>query len=408
MTVESAFVEMDRLIREYRASSPSSNVPELCVLAPLLSRYGAFFTDLPLEKAFRWYNKRHRLAKRRHVGPSDDELRQVFNVAQLMAMSRDVPLRLASFDGDETLYDNRQKLESDSPIVEELLRLMDRGVVVSLTTAVGGRNPEMFEERLEGLLNALATAAANEPPESEIEEEEEEEDDEFSPPSEADMPDLHASSPPVPLDPFRGDLFVVGGQCNFLFRLSRGKGEGDDVRLVSVPDAEWKTEEMLAWDETASTDMLKYAESALRDVSATFRLPIRVVNKEAAVGALYCGGDDDDPSVQLYLDELALEVRERLNRKNFPVPFNCFNGGLDVFVDVGSKQHGLSALQGLLRVPPESTIHFGDQFTMTGNDLLARRVSPTCWIQGPKDTHRHLRWLRELSSRWRHRRQAAA
>ena len=158
------------------------------------------------------------------------------------------------------------------------------------------------------------------------------------------------------------------------------------------------TSEMLSWDPDASKEMLNAAMRELQSVSAKFRLPMRFVEKDAAVGALFTG-DENDTSLQNYLDEVALEVRERLNVLNYPVPFNCFNGGLDVFVDIGSKQHGLMALQALLNVNAEHTLHVGDQFSMAGNDLLARRVSPTCWVKGPKETNTHLKWLNRFYER---------
>ena len=68
-------------------------------------------------------------------------------------------------------------------------------------------------------------------------------------------------------------------------------------------------------------------------VSQQFRLPMRFVRKSLAVGAIFCG--EEDMATPLYLDELALEVRERLNMRNLGVPFCCFNGGLDVFIDIG-------------------------------------------------------------------------
>ena len=69
---------------------------------PNTYRYGAFFTPLPLSNAFQWFDNRHHFASRRHIGPSDDELRQVFNVAQLMPMPP--LLRLASFDGKRLVW----------------------------------------------------------------------------------------------------------------------------------------------------------------------------------------------------------------------------------------------------------------------------------------------------------------
>ena len=57
------------------------------------------------------------------------------------------------------------------------------------------------------------------------------------------------------------------------------------------------------------------------------------------------------------------------------------------------------ALQALLNVNAEHTLHVGDQFSMAGNDLLARRVSPTCWVKGPKETKTHLKWLNRFYER---------
>ena len=83
MTVKEAFVRWI-VDQDYRSWERLSRLS--CSWRPL-SKYGAFFTELPLSSAFYWYNKRHRFGKRRHVPPSDDELRHVFNVAQLMQMA---------------------------------------------------------------------------------------------------------------------------------------------------------------------------------------------------------------------------------------------------------------------------------------------------------------------------------
>ena len=103
--VEEAFHELDRLIEQYRSGQTAG----LTQLAPLAKRYGTFYTSLPLSKAFEWYDDRHKFARRRHVPPSDDELRHVFNIAQLMAVSPQ--LKLLSFDGDVTLYPNQGSLQ---------------------------------------------------------------------------------------------------------------------------------------------------------------------------------------------------------------------------------------------------------------------------------------------------------
>ena len=70
------------------------------------------------------------------------------------------------------------------------------------------------------------------------------------------------------------------------------------------------------------------------------------------------------------------------------LPFCSFNGGLDVFVDVGNKAIGIDALMRHPEVQAsgQETLHFGDQFRRTGNDLLARRTCATAWVASPEET----------------------
>lgn len=371
LNIEEAFVEMERLIDEYRYADNFEDT-DLFKLSPRLNRYTYFHTQIPLLNAFRWYDNRFRFAQRRYVGPSDDELRHVFNVAQIMPMAP--TLRLASFDGDNTIYENRHRLEAGSPIVTQIVRLLQRGVSIALTTAVGSADAEPYEDRLTGLLDVLASSARRDRDSDEDEDEDED--------SANDAP------PPLILGRDRGgaELLVVGGQCNYLYHLDPAT-----LRLMPVEGDAWKTDEMRGWDLEIAKQMLATAHTTLQETSARLRMPMRFVTKSFATGALYCGPVNS--STQLYLDELALETRETLNRINFPVPFCCFNGGLDVFVDLGSKQHGITALQEYLGVSAAQTLHFGDQFGLTGNDLLARRVSPCIWVRDPNDTRTHLAWL---------------
>ena len=78
------------------------------------------------------------------------------------------------------------------------------------------------------------------------------------------------------------------------------------------------------------------------------------------------------------LDELAVHARQavreeqRTNAALRSMPFCAFNGGRDVFVDVGSKDLGIASLQRIVGATPQSTLHMGDQFTLTGNDHPVR------------------------------------
>ena len=72
-----------------------------------------------------------------------------------------------------------------------------------------------------------------------------------------------------------------------------------------------------------------------------------------------------------------------LIHSHFP-PFQCSGG--DAWVDVGNKRVGVLVLQSYLGIPPEETLHIGDQFLNTGNDFAARSVCPCVWITSPEET----------------------
>ena len=134
------------------------------------------------------------------------------------------------------------------------------------------------------------------------------------------------------------------------------------------------------------------AQRALLDGAARMHMAAKVtlVRKKRAVGLLYNG--EMRRTTTLMLDELAVHARkavreeQRTNRALASMPFCAFNGGRDVFVDVGSKDLGIASLQRLVGATPQSTLHIGDQFTLTGNDLLARRACGTLWVDSPEET----------------------
>ncbi|KAJ3399236.1 IMP 5'-nucleotidase, partial [Chytridiales sp. JEL 0842] len=69
-----------------------------------------------------------------------------------------------------------------------------------------------------------------------------------------------------------------------------------------------------------------------------------------------------------------------------PLPFCAFNGGSDVWLDIGNKLIGVQILQEHLATKPHETLHVGDQFLATGNDILTRSCACTVWITSPKET----------------------
>ena len=89
------------------------------------------------------------------------------------------------------------------------------------------------------------------------------------------------------------------------------------------------------------------------------------------------------------LDEFALSTQrvlknylqqQILRSKGVDIPFCAFNGGADVWVDIGNKLIGVRILQEYLSTKGEETLHVGDQFLSTGNDLATRSACCTVWI----------------------------
>lgn len=78
------------------------------------------------------------------------------------------------------------------------------------------------------------------------------------------------------------------------------------------------------------------------------------------------------------------------------IPFCAFNGGNDVFVDIGDKSWGVCVCQKYFggdddkeggSIRGERTMHVGDQFLSAGsNDFKARVVGTTAWIASPAET----------------------
>lgn len=81
------------------------------------------------------------------------------------------------------------------------------------------------------------------------------------------------------------------------------------------------------------------------------------------------------------------------------LPFCAFNGGNDVFVDIGDKSWGVRACQGFFDgIEGARTLHVGDQFLSAGaNDFKARLACTTAWIAGPGETVALMDEIGELS-----------
>jgi IMP and pyridine-specific 5'-nucleotidase len=158
---------------------------------------------------------------------------------------------------------------------------------------------------------------------------------------------------------------------------------------------------MSTWTQPTITNLLDLAESSLRECVTNLSLEATILRKERAVGII--------PSVPGYhfpresLEETVLVVQKKLEMSDVGniLPFCAFNGGNDVFVDIGDKSWGVLVCQNYFGSTPsetgkgveggcirgDRTLHVGDQFLSAGsNDFKARVVGTTAWIASPSET----------------------
>jgi IMP and pyridine-specific 5'-nucleotidase len=169
---------------------------------------------------------------------------------------------------------------------------------------------------------------------------------------------------------------------------------------------------MSAWTQARITALLDVAEHSLQECITNLSLPAAVLRKERAVGII--------PTVTGYkfaresLEETVMVVQKKLEMSGVgkELPFCAFNGGNDVFVDIGDKSWGVLVCQnyfgilhngssgtntpipgqgqgqeGRVQIRGDRTLHVGDQFLSAGsNDFKARVVGTTAWIASPAET----------------------
>ena len=321
--------KVERWVREHAED------PLRSTLHRLIPQLGPrFHTPLPLVRALHEYDEFASLSRRKYVPPNFAEVRHVLNIAQVHAIAE--KLSLITFDADGTIYADGHHIRGDNKMIAHIIKLMQQGVHVAIVTAAGyPGNAAKFEDRLAGLLEAF---------------------------EDLQMP------------PTIANLFhVMGGECNYLLRVN------EHYRLEFVPDALWKSKDMLDWEESDVQKLLDDAERSLKSAAARLRVPIEIIRKPRAVGAI-----PKDPTIYEVLEEMALTVQVQLMKSD--LPFCAFNGGNDVFVDVGNKSVGLRALMKYLNKKCCETLHVGDRFTVSGNDSATRSQCSILWVANPEET----------------------
>ena len=275
---------------------------------------------------------------------------------------------MITFDGDQTLYSDGANFESNPKLATYLYLLLRNGVTVAVVTAAGYEyQTEKYELRLSGLLQ------------------------------------FFRRKQPLLTEEQLNRFYLFGGECNYLLRL------GKDYGLHPVKEhgaGGWMTatkylglDSPANWPEPDVTHLLDLAEASLKGSIRDQNLRARFIRKKRSVGLVPEGGgsppiprealDETVLRAQGHLDENIRSLTSNNNNSNSldaAIPYCAFNGGRDVWVDVGNKRVGVQILQSYLGVPAAETLHIGDQFLNTGNDYAARKTCPCIWITNPDET----------------------
>lgn len=298
------------------------------------------------------------------------DIRRLLATAQLLALtsptSPKTKLKLITFDGDVTLYPDGSTLLPSNPVIPHLLTLLSHNLHIGIVTAAGYPDPSgsEYSRRLSGLLDAVAKST------------------------------LSVQQ--------KGRLAILGGECNYLFRYC-----GETDRLEWVEQDVWRLDMMKEWKHEDIQTLLDIAQDALSSCAKVMRLKSQIIRKPMAVGT-------NPPFLLISSNLLGLvPCKSRLTRECLEeavlasqrtlfyhpvaekIPFCCFNGGSDVWVDVGDKSLGVSVLQRFfhdlagdhLEIWGGNTLHVGDQFmSLGGNDFKARKACTTAWVANPGET----------------------
>lgn len=287
---------------------------------------GQFFTPLLLEDAFIYQDARRHISRRRFVAPSFNDVRLTLNTSQLMGIVRSSELRLITFDGDVTLYEDGFNLAADAPVLPRLLHLLRQGKKLGIVTAAGYTEPSHYYVRLKGLLDAVSVDTSLTPDQ-------------------------------------KNGLIVMGGESNFLFRYDQSSPH----LLTYVPRSEWMLDEMHAWNDQDIVELLDVAEASLRECVSNLNLPAMMLRKERAVGIYPKKGHKMHRE---QLEETVLVAQSMVERSEVgkKLPFCAFNGR-STFCVFLSQDHILTSTQVVMTF--SSTLATSHGAFEPANDTLA-------------------------------------
>jgi len=320
-----------------KVACDAAGTPERSKLRFLVPSVGRFFTPLLLENAFVEQDQRRAISSRRFVAPSFNDIRVstssslsltsltsfqlILNTAQIMSLAAlDGPIKLITFDGDVTLYDDGQCLVPTNPVIARIIWLLERDLRIGIVTAAGYTDGARYKERLCGLLEMIR-----------------------------DDPRL--------TDAQKKNLIVLGGESSYMFMSSPTHPN----LLEGVPRAEWELDEMRTWADEDVQSLLDIAQNSLEDSVAAMRLDALTIRKQRAVGIIHAKGGK---FAREQLEEAVLGAQKTLELSDVGqrLPFCAFNGGNDVFVDIGDKRLGVLCCQRFFgNVTGGQTLHIGGE-----------------------------------------------
>ncbi|KAH3682638.1 hypothetical protein WICPIJ_006397 [Wickerhamomyces pijperi] len=341
-------IDVEGLV-EHQIEMTKQGTPKLGRLSQLVPSISNFFTKLPLKEAFVIQDERRSISGRRLVSPSFNDIRLILNTAQALAFTTgETSLKLVTFDGDVTLYEDGCSLTDPSAeIVQCLIDLLSKNIIVGVVTAAGynDHNGVKYYERLMALIDTIRST-----------------------------------------DKLTGEqkenFTVMGGESNYLFRYSN-----EEQNLKWIEPQEWLLDSMSHWKSQEIEQVLDLAEETLNELKAHLQLPAQIIRKHRAVGLVPVDGKK---LCREQLEEVVLYTKRRL--ESFPptktIKFCAFDGGSDVWIDIASKDLGVSSLQRYFGgIKPQETLHVGDQFVSVGsNDFKTRLSGCTAWIANPEET----------------------
>jgi len=121
------------------------------------------------------------------------------------------------------------------------------------------------------------------------------------------------------------------------------------------------------WTNDDITNILDRAESSFQSSLKDQNMRARIIRKKRSIGLI---PKEDEKIPREALDEAVLRIQTKLDAEKVILPFCAFNGGRDAWVDVGNKRVGVQVLQSYLGIPPEETLHIGEDFII-GEYLIA-------------------------------------